>query len=42
MEKLLVAEVTAAGGSPVIDTTVSVVEVLTGSGTHDPVQSVTM
>ena len=25
-----------------IDTTVSVVEMLTGSGTHDPLQSVTM
>jgi hypothetical protein len=42
MEKLLVETVTAAGGTPVTETTVSVVVVLAGSGTHDPVQSVTM
>ncbi len=34
--------VIAAGGTPVIEYTVSVLVVLAGSGTHDPVQSVTM
>jgi len=41
MEKLLVFTVTLPGGTPVNDTTVSVVVVLDGLETHDPVQSVT-
>ena len=41
MVKLLVLEVTVAGGNPVSDTTVSVFVVLVGLGTQVPVQSVT-
>ncbi len=41
MEKLLVLTVTVPGGTPVKETTVSVLVVLVGLGTHEPVQSVT-
>jgi hypothetical protein len=42
IEKLLVLAVTAAGGRPVIEITVSVLVWLVALGTHVPVQSVTM
>ena len=41
MEKLLELTVTVPGGTPVKETTVSVLVWLVGLGTHDPVQSVT-
>ena len=41
IEKLLVLTVTVAGGTPVRETTVSVLVWLVGLGTQDPVQSVT-
>ena len=42
IEKVLVFVVTVAGGTPVIETSVSVVVVLEGLGTQEPVQLVTM
>ena len=39
--RLLELTVTVAGGTPVRETTVSVLVWLVGLGTHDPVQSVT-
>jgi hypothetical protein len=41
MEKLLVLTVIGFGGTPVIDSTVSVLVWLVGLEMHDPVQSVT-
>lgn len=42
IEKLLELTVTVPGGTPVIETTVSVLVVIDGSETQVPVQSVTM
>jgi len=42
IEKLLVLTVTVPGGTPVSETTVSVLVWLVGLGMQDPVQSVTM